>query len=206
MVFEKGTHTKTEFKKGHKGFTYWKGKLRSEDTKNKICIANKGKHSSVKTEFKKGTIIVKSENWIKNQRISLKSFYQTKAGIKRRKELSEAMKATRAKQVFPFVDSSIEVKIKDFLDLLSIKYFQHKYMDIKHSYQCDFLIPSINLVLEADGTYWHNYPYGLEKDHVRTTELVEKGFNVLRLWEHEIRKMKVEDFKNILEENFGIYS
>jgi very-short-patch-repair endonuclease len=34
-----------------------------------------------------------------------------------------------------------------------------------------------------------------EKDNIRTKELIEKGFNVIRLWESEIRKLTLEDFK-----------
>jgi very-short-patch-repair endonuclease len=47
----------------------------------------------------------------------------------------------------------------------------------------------MNLVLECDGNYWHNYPLGTERDHLRTSELIKKGFKVLRLWESEIKNM-----------------
>ena len=39
---------------------YWKGKKRYEETKIKISLNNKGKHHSLKTEFKKGE---KAKNW-----------------------------------------------------------------------------------------------------------------------------------------------
>jgi len=39
---------------GHEGFRYWLGKHLSNETKKKLSIANKGKHLSLKTEFKKG--------------------------------------------------------------------------------------------------------------------------------------------------------
>ena len=59
----------------------------------------------------------------------------------------------------------------------------------------------MNLVIECDGDYWHKYPVGLERDHIRTKELIEKGFKVLRLWEFEIKSMNINDFKNKLKEN-----
>ena len=68
-------------------------------------------------------------------------------------------------------------------------------MKIKHGYQCDILIPSMNLVIECDGDYWHKYPVGNDIDHIRTKELIEKGFKVLRLWEFEIKNMGLNDFK-----------
>jgi len=36
---------------------------------------------------------------------------------------------------------------------------------------------------------------GIEKDHIRTKELKEQGFKVLRLWECEIKQMCLENFK-----------
>ena len=105
----------------------------------------------------------------------------------------------RSKQVFPIKDTSIEVKIQNFLKQLGIEFFTHQYMkEIEHGYQCDILIPYLNLVIECDGDYWHNYPVGKDLDHVRTSELIEKGFNVLRLWEFEIKAMNINKFKNRL--------
>lgn len=193
--FQKGNKTKSQFKKGHKGYTYWKGKKRSEETKEKIKLKNKGKHFSSDTEFKKGQKLLKNNQWIKSQANSLKEFYKTKKGIERRKEISKTIKKSRAKQIFPLKDSSIEIKIRNFLDELKMEYFQHKYINIKHSYQCDFFIPSLNLIIEVDGNYWHRYPTGTEIDHIRTKELIEKGFKVLRLWEQEIKDMSLNDFK-----------
>ena len=72
-------------------------------------------------------------------------------------------------------------------------------MKIKHGYQCDILIPSMKLVIECDGDYWHRYPIGNDLDHIRTKELIQKGFKVLRLWEFEIKAMELNDFKERLK-------
>jgi len=108
----------------------------------------------------------------------------------------EAVKKSRAKQIFPKVDSSIEVKIQNFLKQLGIEFFTHQYMNIKHGYQCDILIPSKNLVIECFGNYWHKYPYGTEIDIQRCNELREKGFRVFVFWEKEIKVMELNDFRN----------
>lgn len=106
----------------------------------------------------------------------------------------------RAKQIFPVKDTKIEVRIQNFLKKLGIEYFTHQYLrEIEHSYQCDILIPSMNLVIECDGNYWHKYPVGKDIDHIRTKELIEKGFKVLRLWECEIIPMSLDKFKERLE-------
>ena len=116
----------------------------------------------------------------------------------------------RAKQVFPLKDTKIEVKIQDYLNQLNISFNTHRYLDILHTYQTDTFIPSLNLVIEADGDYWHANPIKysnpseqqkkqIEKDKIRTKELKEKGYQVLRLWENEIKDMSIDDFKNRLD-------
>lgn len=119
--------------------------------------------------------------------------------LKTRKLIKEKRKLQN-----PVFTSSIELKIQNFLKLLNIEYFTHQYIHIKHGYQCDILIPSKNLVVECDGNYWHKYPIGNDLDHVRTKELLEKGFKVLRLWEFEIKQMDINVFKQkIMELKYG---
>lgn len=111
-----------------------------------------------------------------------------------------AVKKNRMKQKFPKKDSRIEIKIQKFLKKLGIEFFTHQYIkEIKHGYQCDILIPSMNLIIECDGDYWHKYPMGRKIDHTRTKELLEKGFKVLRLWECEIKKMEIEKFVEVIK-------
>jgi len=129
--------------------------------------------------------------------------------IKNHPETIEKYKKWRKTQILPVKDTSIEVKIQNFLSLLHIEFYTHKYISvINHSYQCDILIPEqkgINqkTIIEADGCYWHNCPICNLKnakinknDKIRTKELIEKGFRVIRLWEHDIRKMEVNDLRN----------
>jgi very-short-patch-repair endonuclease len=69
--------------------------------------------------------------------------------------------------------------------------------DIGHAYNCDLFVPSMNLVMECDGTYWHKYPYGREIDLIRNKEMWAKGYRVLRLWENEIKVMELDDLQNL---------
>lgn len=102
--------------------------------------------------------------------------------------------------VCPKKDTSIEIKIQNFLKELSIEFFTHQYINIKNGYQCDIFIPSKNMIIECDGDYWHNFPNGNNIDHIRTKELLQNGFKVLRLWENEIRDMNINKFKKRMEE------
>ncbi len=155
----------------------------SEETKRKQSLVRIGKHPTEETKRKLSTIWNSPE-------------YQKLA------------KERRAKQVFPLKDSLPEIKIQNFLKQLSITFLAHKHIkEIEHGYQCNILIPSMNLIIECDGDYWHGNQnierfkdlneYQKNKrllDDLRTKELIEKGFKVLRLWESDINKMNLNDF------------
>ncbi len=144
--------------------------------REKLRQANLGKKHSEESKLKMS--LRAKENWKKPE-------HRAKMRIKER----------RAKQILPTKDTSIEVKIQTFLKELKIDFFTHQHMNIEHYYQCDILIPSMSLIIECDGDYWHKYPIGLERDHIRTNELLEKGFKVLRLWENEIKVMDINKFE-----------
>lgn len=113
-------------------------------------------------------------------------------------------RSTRKKQVFPVRDTNIEVKIQNFLKLLEIDFYTHQYIkDIEHRYQCDILIPVQKNILqktiiECDGNYWHNLSGRKELDDVRTKELIEIGFRVIRLWGEDIKSINILKFKDRL--------
>jgi len=117
-----------------------------------------------------------------------------------KKKIGLNTKKYRWKQVLPIQDTSIELKIQNFLIKLGIEFYTHFYVKkIYHSYQCDIFIPSKNLIIECDGNYWHNYPNLRRIDKIRTTELINNGFKVIRLWESEIKPMELQQFKMGLE-------
>ena len=122
------------------------------------------------------------------------------------------MKIKRSKQIFPKKDTKIEQKLESFLRLLGIEYQKHVYMNfIRDAYQCDFLIPSLKIIIEADGDYWHGNPDKFtgeklkefqiqqrEKDQERTKQLIDYGYKVIRLWESKIKDLQVEEFKELI--------
>ncbi len=174
------------------GITSWnkgiKGLNRSPRTKEvKERISNTLKNSNY----------YKSEKWVQTKKkISEKRKETLRNNPEELRRIKERLKRIKT----PKQDTSIEVKIQNFLKELGMEFFTHQYMKIKHGYLCDILIPSMNLVIECDGDYWHKYPIGLERDHIRTKELIDNGFKVLRLWEFEIRKMNVKGFQDKLKE------
>ena len=169
------------------------GKKLTEEHKKNISKSRKGIQAR-KPGFKQTQEI---KDKIRNTLKGRKPWNTGKRGVYSKEWIQEA-KNRRLKQILPIKDSSIEIKIQSYLKQLNIEFFIHQRIDINHAYQCDILIPSMNLVIECDGTYWHSYPIGREIDHIRTKELMEKGFKVLRLWENEIKVMTINEFKNKL--------
>jgi G:T-mismatch repair DNA endonuclease (very short patch repair protein) len=124
------------------------------------------------------------------------------------------MKLRRAKQICPVRDTKIELKIQYYLHLLGLEFYDHYYTsEITHAYQCDISIPvqgriKQKTIIECDGDWWHGNPNKypepnqmqkeqIEEDKIRTQELIEKGFNVIRLWETQINKLDLESFAEI---------
>jgi len=163
----------------------------SKEKENKICELYLKEYSGYEISKLLKVGLARVFKILRKNNIIIRNVYRSKRTIKK-------IKKNRAKQVLPKRDTKIEVKIQNFLKTLGIEFFTHQYMDIKHNYLCDILIPSMNLVIECDGTYWHKYPIGNDLDYIRTKELIEKGFKVLRLWEFEINEMSVEGFENKL--------
>lgn len=112
---------------------------------------------------------------------------------------SAILSGHRKYQIFPIKDTSIEVKMQNYLKLLGIEFYTHQYIqEIEHGYQCDIIIPSKKIIIECFGEYWHNYPLARKIDIQRCKELREKGYRVITFWGKEINHMKIEDLNNKL--------
>lgn len=175
-----------------------KNKIFSEEHKRKISINH--------TRYWKGKKNPKSEETIKKLSASLLGHIVTKetrqkirkAALEQMKnpEMISKIKEFRAKQILPIKDTSIEIKIQNFLKQLNVEFFTHQYIkEIEHAYQCDILIPSKKLVIECFGNYWHKYPVSREIDIQRCNELRKVGYKLLVFWENEIRVMEIDDLK-----------
>jgi very-short-patch-repair endonuclease len=139
------------------------------------------------------------KHYIPNSEVKEKIRNSTNKNYLEHPEYKEKIKEMRAKQILPKKDTKIEVKIQDYLKILHIEFLTHQYMHIQHGYQCDIFIPTMNLVIECFGDYWHKIPYGNPLDSLRCQELREKGYKVLVFWENEIKAIELNDLKNKLE-------
>ena len=188
------------------------GKHFSEETKKKFSEIHKGQiawNKGLPKEMQPNFGRVFSEEH--NRKIS-ESVMNDK---KERERRSNNLKIIRKSIKIPIKDTSIEVKIQSFLTQLHIEYYLHKYMNILHGYQADIFIPfqeGINqkTIIECDGDYWHCNPIKykspinkmqvehIEMDKIRTRELQEKRYRVIRLWETDINSMNLNKFQEII--------
>ena len=92
------------------------------------------------------------------------------------------------------MDTKPERQLKAILDVSKLIY-EHPFQVDDKVY--DFFIPSLNLLIEVDGNYWHGY--GLTKqqmnpmqfkhrtnDTFKTKLAKRRGFNLLRIWENSV--------------------
>lgn len=88
---------------------------------------------------------------------------------------------------------------KELSKMLKGLKIEFRTQEIIHGKVYDFFIPSINLVVEVDGDYWHGY--GLE--HSELNEMQKRsarndaekdviakglGYGIVRFWEHDIHE------------------
>lgn len=202
-----------------------KGKKKSEEAVKKIALALTGRKLSGERLAKikvlnigrkhklESIIAMKSSAKIKWQNPDFVKIMKSSAKIKWQDP--EYVKMMMSKNPI-FCNTEPELKVKKILDLLHIKYQTQKRMNISHSYLCDFYLSDYNLVIEADGDIWHGHPKRFnpediipktkmtaqqrwDLDALRTKELQDAGYKVLRFWETDINRMSIDDFKSILE-------
>lgn len=209
--------TKWLIEEYNKGFSF--RELGEKYNLKQSCIYLRLKRRGVKIRSIDYCTTAKIESKTKLRLFAEGKLKSHRKGKKHKPESIEKMKIWRATQILPLKDTKIEVKIQNFLIQLQIEFFTHYWMHIEHGYQCDIFIPGLNLIIECDGDFMHcnpkyypepnfiRFPKGRDKrtakdlwkiDAIRTEELKEKGYRVIRLWECDIKQMDLNKFKEII--------
>lgn len=193
---------KRKLSEAHKGKSGpWKGKKLSEEHKKKLSENHKGftgKHHSEETKqvmrekstgewngfYGKHHTEETIQNIIKNHRTNYGPLSEeVKAKIS--KAVSERWKDGTLSVTNH--DTSIELKVQNQLDEMGIKYIKQKVVhDSKRCYILDFYIPSLKLVIECNGDYWHNRPDRIKRDNMLKKYVESTGRKIIFIWEHEI--------------------
>lgn len=99
-----------------------------------------------------------------------------------------------AKVLYERNPTSIELKVYEVLKDMGILFETQKL--INGRFCVDAYIPSLNLVVEVDGGYWHSLPKIIKKDKAENAYLTKCGYNLIRLTEEDINS---GSFKQRLE-------
>lgn len=104
-------------------------------------------------------------------------------GKKLSNETISKLRNARLKQVFPFKDTSIEKAMQKALIKQDITFRTHEPI----IGQPDIFIEP-NICIFCDGDYWHNREDYKKRDKYVNQKLKEKGYIILRFWEHQINR------------------
>lgn len=121
----------------------------------------------------------------------------TRTTVKRRKD---TYTKEYVKNVFDFVDMFPEVHgtlpekiVYNALHRAGIPFlflndlsFNDPNIDFYKTYQVDFIIPSVKVIIEVQGSYWHSKPTAIEADAYKMAVYESFGYKALAWWDYEI--------------------
>ena len=172
------------------------GKKHTKESLNKMSKSKKGQYSGNQNHMKQ-------EKYRQMSRDIMRSNWDN--GILDRKVISEQMKQTqRSGKIKSVIVSKKEKEIVKELKELGYKTISSYRVDSKI---CDIYIPSLNLIIEYFGDYWHCNPKKYEPDYYHQIKkktakelweydknkidlAVEKGYNLEVVWESDYKSDK----------------
>ena len=64
--------------------------------------------------------------------------------------------------------------------------FSDPEIDFFKEYQADFIIPSVKVIIEVQGSYWHSKPAAIEADSYKLAVYESFGYKALAWWDFDI--------------------
>ena len=103
-------------------------------------------------------------------------------GADRTLEIKQKLARARSQQSQNFMTRPVATLLATLTPLLGEPEIEYQI----GIFAVDLCYPSLNIVIEVDGNYWHNFPFGLERDKRKTRALESSGWKVFRCWESDI--------------------
>jgi hypothetical protein len=154
------------------------GKKHNEKTKNKISTGRAGKATGKNNPMSK-------KKWRDKAKKFLKKKWDSGEMEHARKIMSEKLKETRRLgKIKSTITSKKEKEIIEYLNGKGYLSIQSYRVDTKI---CDVYIPSLNLIIEYFGDYWHCNPSKYKSDYYN----VKKGKYAWELWEYDVQKLEL---------------
>jgi very-short-patch-repair endonuclease len=142
--------------------------------------------------------------FMKKHNIDVKSVSLSRYFTKERRELHRQQALSGITGVFragrKFHSTSIEVKFMKVCDEMGINY-KRQFSIEKNGHPYDFYIPSMNLLVEMDGVYWHTMENQVKKDKEQMAKAEELGYNLVRITDKQIKDNPLV-IKEVLSSDF----
>ena len=198
----------------------WVGKVMSKEHAESIGKSNKGKTSWNKglTKESDKRVAKQTDNANKNRK-PRENYRHSQQTIKKISEATQGRvpwnvgithtPETIKKIVTHRSNNKLEELVASLLEVNNIDYKHQFFLSRGGSNKSfDFYIKSKNLLVEIDGDYWHGGPgcdkhfykvdEVIENDRVKDKMAIDNGFDIVRIWESEIKKDE-----NIILERIG---
>ena len=133
--------------------------------------------------------------------VSIKRLLKSNQSLSKEKRREISLNARKVQQEMTGF-TSIEKKVYEELERRKILFESQK--TINNKFIVDVYIPSLNLIIECDGDYWHSLEKTVKKDKSENAYLKKCGYNLLRWSEKDIKQNvkilvdNLEVFKNNL--------
>ena len=199
-----------EANKGHKGSLYWLGKKMTEKHRKKLSDAKKGKmpwNNGLKekeflSHFKNGNTWNKGLTKETDPRV--KKYSELMTEIVRKQRLGKTLEEIHGAEQATIIrykmhlnglniakkqnkkNTDIEIILQNILKNQKIDFDTQ--INISNICISDIVLKSAKIAIFCDGEYWHNYPYGTERDKKQTKLLKNSGWKVLRFWGNDIKE------------------
>ena len=150
-----------------------KGLKKSEETKRKMSLYQSNRTKEHEENF----------------RNSWKEQWNSLTKVQQLERLSNWIEAGHnANKSYTLKPSSLEIIVKKQLDYYGVKYVQQKHInDGDRNYYLDFYLPGFKLVIEVNGSYWHNKPKKIERDNSLKRYVESTGRKIIFIWDYEIK-------------------
>lgn len=167
------------------------GKRLSNEIKQKISQANKGKKPYVMTEKIRRNMSLASKGRVspmkgKHHSVSTKQKISiSHLNNPRSKEFYKEIGLKGAQALYKKQPTSIEKIVYEYLTEQDIIFETQKL--INGRFVVDAYIPLLYTVIEVDGAYWHSLDRIVKKDKAENAYLTKCGYRIIRLSENEVR-------------------
>jgi G:T-mismatch repair DNA endonuclease (very short patch repair protein) len=172
------------------------GKIHSKESKEKISKSRKGKATGDKNSM--ANLV-----WRKKASNNLKKKWDSGEMEHARKIMSDTMKETRRSGKLKSVVRSKKEK-EIIVEIKKMGYVVEHSLRVETKI-CDIFIPSLNLIIEYNGDYWHCNPKKYKSDYFNQKKqktakelwdydkhkidlIREKGYNLEIVWESDLKK------------------